>query len=592
MAKKKTHEEFIKEISLINNNIEIIGEYKNSYTKIKCRCKIHDIIWDIRPDSLSKGAGCEECKKEKIGSKYRRTNEEFVSLLKKSNPNIKPLEKYINNNTKIRCLCLICNHEWNVRPNELLAGKQCTNCSGYKKKTTDEFKEEIKQLTDNEYIVLGDYINSSTKILFKHNIESCGHKWYTKPNTFLNGSRCPKCAKENNAKNAKNRVKRKTHEQFLKEVSDLVNDEYSVISNYISAKEKITFLHNACGHEFFISPSSFLKGQRCPLCTKLNIKSEKSKGIEKFRQEIFDLVGDEYILVDTEYINAHTKMKFIHNNKECKKEFLMTPNTFLRGNRCPHCRYIKNGINLRKTQEQFETEVKNLKGDEYTVLEKYEKCDIKIKMRHNKCGRDFDIFPSWFLQGYGCTHCTNEEILKNKTKSQEKFKSEIRELTNGEYSIIGKYINAKTNVKMMHNYCGTLFDVKPTMFLSAKARCPICTTNSNGEVTIRQYLNSVNINYDVHKTFPDLFGTGGGYLSYDFYIPSFNMLIEYQGKQHDTPIEYFGGERQFKIQQIHDDIKRSYAKNHNIKLLEIWYWDFDNIENILQKELNIEELVG
>lgn len=31
--------------------------------------------------------------------------------------------------------------------------------------------------------------------------------------------------------------------------------------------------------------------------------------------------------------------------------------------------------------------------------------------------------------------------------------------------------------------------------------------------------------------------------------------------------------------------KRQYAKDHNIKLLEIWYWDFDNIENILEKEL-------
>ena len=43
-------------------------------------------------------------------------------------------------------------------------------------------------------------------------------------------------------------------------------------------------------------------------------------------------------------------------------------------------------------------------------------------------------------------------------------------------------------------------------------------------------------------------------------------------------------------QQIHDDIKRSYAKNHNIKLLEIWYWDFDDIENILQKEWMFDTL--
>ena len=33
--------------------------------------------------------------------------------------------------------------------------------------------------------------------------------------------------------------------------------------------------------------------------------------------------------------------------------------------------------------------------------------------------------------------------------------------------------------------------------------------------------------------------------------------------------------------------KREYAKNHNIKLLEIWYWDYDNIEEILNKELDL-----
>lgn len=44
---------------------------------------------------------------------------------------------------------------------------------------------------------------------------------------------------------------------------------------------------------------------------------------------------------------------------------------------------------------------------------------------------------------------------------------------------------------------------------------------------------------------------------------------------------FFGGESQFIIQQEHDKRKRDYAQNHDIKLMEIWYYDFDNIENIL-----------
>ena len=49
---------------------------------------------------------------------------------------------------------------------------------------------------------------------------------------------------------------------------------------------------------------------------------------------------------------------------------------------------------------------------------------------------------------------------------------------------------------------------------------------------------------------------------------------------------FFGGEKQFEIQQEHDKRKQEYAKAHDIKLLEIWYYDNDNIEEILNKELN------
>ena len=77
-----------------------------------------------------------------------------------------------------------------------------------------------------------------------------------------------------------------------------------------------------------------------------------------------------------------------------------------------------------------------------------------------------------------------------------------------------------------------------------------------------------------------------GLLSYDFYLPIYNLLIEFQGIQHEQPIEYFGGEEQFEIQQEHDKRKREYAKQNNINLLEIWYYDIDNIEEILTNTLN------
>ncbi len=88
------------------------------------------------------------------------------------------------------------------------------------------------------------------------------------------------------------------------------------------------------------------------------------------------------------------------------------------------------------------------------------------------------------------------------------------------------------------------------------------------------------------KTFDGLIGTRGGNLSYDFYLPDYNLLIEYQGEYHDGNVQYQTQE-EFENQQEHDRRKREYAKENNIGLLEIWYYDFDNIEEILKNELNI-----
>jgi hypothetical protein len=113
--------------------------------------------------------------------------------------------------------------------------------------------------------------------------------------------------------------------------------------------------------------------------------------------------------------------------------------------------------------------------------------------------------------------------------------------------------------------------------------CPFCN-QSKGEDKIAKWLINNNIRFITQKEFIDLVGLGGGNLSYDFYLPKLNLLIEYQGEFHD------GNGRDFtkinlKKQQEHDRRKRDYAKSHNINLLEIWYWDFDNVENILLNKL-------
>jgi len=84
------------------------------------------------------------------------------------------------------------------------------------------------------------------------------------------------------------------------------------------------------------------------------------------------------------------------------------------------------------------------------------------------------------------------------------------------------------------------------------------------------------------KEFEGLVGVGRKNLSYDFYIPKLNLLIEYQGEQHEKFIKgIHGNKKKFLRQLEHDRRKKEYAKINNINFIEIWYYDFDRIEEIL-----------
>ena len=65
----------------------------------------------------------------------------------------------------------------------------------------------------------------------------------------------------------------------------------------------------------------------------------------------------------------------------------------------------------------------------------------------------------------------------------------------------------------------------------------------------------------VDKTYPDLRGVNNGLLSYDFYIPNSNLLIEYQGEYHDgSLVGKCQIEEKFEIQKEHDKKKKEICK--------------------------------
>lgn len=86
------------------------------------------------------------------------------------------------------------------------------------------------------------------------------------------------------------------------------------------------------------------------------------------------------------------------------------------------------------------------------------------------------------------------------------------------------------------------------------------------------------------KKFPDC--KYKGLLRFDFGLEKSNgiwILIEYHGQQHYFSVKFFGGENGFNDRRKRDKIKEKYCKKNAIPLLVIPYWDYNNIENILEE---------
>ena len=108
-----------------------------------------------------------------------------------------------------------------------------------------------------------------------------------------------------------------------------------------------------------------------------------------------------------------------------------------------------------------------------------------------------------------------------------------------------------------------------------------CRKNSKLELFIQSYLESINIDFIPQKVFSDCKNKNNTcYLYFDFYLPYYNMIIEYDGQQHFDPIKIWGGEEKLKRQQENDEIKNQYCKNNNINLVRIPYTK--NKEEIIQ----------
>lgn len=117
------------------------------------------------------------------------------------------------------------------------------------------------------------------------------------------------------------------------------------------------------------------------------------------------------------------------------------------------------------------------------------------------------------------------------------------------------------------------------------AKCENCNSGDTiGESKIEKILKNNKIKFDKQKNFK-----GMRYkqpLFCDFYLPNYNLVVEYDGHLHFEPVEYMGGQKTFEKTQNRDAVKNKYCLENDINILRIPYWHYLEIEMIISKYID------
>lgn len=423
---------FLDRMAVMHPNIEVLSEYVNNRTHIKCRCKIHNFEWENTPTNLLHGANCLYCTLEDRSITHGWDKERFYYYMKNERPEIQVCGEYTGNKNKIDFKCNICGYEWKSTPNHIKNGRGCPECS---KKTiinkralsVDEVKQRLSTI-NKDIELIGDYVSCAQKASFSCKIHN--YIWQATPHSILQGQGCPICGKEK-------QIKKQTmpHEVFVARMKEL-HPDIEVIGTYINSSHKVKC--RCPKHDYIWDgiPGNLLYGSGCYYCGKESMGNLQSLTQEEYETKVkranpnFTIVGD--------YKGGKKKIKCKCN--VCDYEWESIASDLFHKRLCPLCsnRVVIKGINdIATTHPHLIKYFKN-------IDDCYNHCvtnKAKVVFKCPTCGdeREFRINKVADV-GYHCFYCDKSVSMPNRI-----IRNLIKQLPVDTYTVeyspewVGKY---------------------------------------------------------------------------------------------------------------------------------------------------------
>ena len=211
----------------------------------------------------------------------------------------------------IELRCRSCHRYFLTTPYRIESGWGCPSCDA---KLTDQelFQHIFDTAACGDYELLS-FSDMNRRITIRHH--ACGREYSVRPRSFLEKSARCACGKVS------------SHEELYRRIDLLGNFE---LIDFQNTKKPLRILHPECGSEFTVNYSRFIRHPNCTRCASL------ARSEQEFRNEIYELVGDEYELIGT-YQGRKTDVQILH--KACNTVQTYKPYKFLSGTRCSKCHH-------------------------------------------------------------------------------------------------------------------------------------------------------------------------------------------------------------------------------------------------------------
>jgi len=305
---------------------------------------------------------------------------------------------------------------------------------------------------------------------------------------------------------------------------------------------------------------------------------------EDFIQKAKEIHGDKYDYSKVEYINNITKVCII-----CPEhgEFWQMPATHTyKKSKCKKCSNV-----YSNSTDEFIQKAKEIHGNKYDYSKvQYKNFNSKIVVVCPIHGEIMIPAGRFLKSKVGCPKCGYDTRFGRNAKTIESFIKDARDIHGDKYDYSKViYKNSGVKVEIICSLHG-IFLQSPRNHLSGNG-CSKCR-NSKGEIKIKDWLSKNNIEHECQKTFNDCINNSTHRrLPFDFYLPKYNLIIEFDGKQHFK--EGIGGhvnkhqitQKDYDYHFAHDTVKNKYCVSRKINLLRIPYYKLRKVEQILKENI-------